>query len=197
VSPQFWCEAFSTVVHLNNHLLSQSLNNDSPFFRLFGHKPTYFNLRTFGCTCYVHLPQQDRIKLTSQSIKCVFLGYFAHHKGFVYYDPNLHRLRVSRNVIFQEDTYFFLTNQDTPSSTSTSVLPLFSNNSVRKPTPQPLLVYQRRQAVPPNPPSIPPRPSPDQSLAADQVFHPAPAPVRCNTRVSKPPESMIFLPLYH
>ena len=46
-------------------------------------------------------------------------------------------------------------------------------------------------------PSIPPRPPPDQSLAADPMLHPAPTPLHRNTRVSKPPESMIFLPLYH
>jgi len=110
----------------------------------------------------------------------------------VCYDPNLHRIRVSRNVIFQEDTYFFPTNQETPSSTSTSIVPLFPNNFVGKPTPQPLMVYQRRWAIPPNPPSIPPRSRPDQSLTADPVLHPAPAPLRRNTRVSKPPERYGF-----
>ena len=107
VSPQFWCEFPSTTVHLINCLSSQSLNHDSPFFKLFGHKPTYFNLRTFGCICYVYLPLQEHTKLTVESVKCVFLSYSTHHKWLVCYDPNLHRLRVSRNVIFQKDTYFF------------------------------------------------------------------------------------------
>jgi len=112
----------------------------------------------------------------------------------VCYNPNLHRLRVSRKVEMSsfKKIHFFPTNQDTPSSTSTSVLLLFPNNSVGKSAPQPLLVYQRRQAVPPNPPSIPPRPPPDQSLAADPMLHPAPTPLHRNTRVSKPPEMYDF-----
>lgn len=89
----FWCEALSTIVHLINCLPSQSLRNDSPFFKLLCHKPIYSNLHSFGCICYVHLPRQE-------CIKCVFLGYSAHHKGFICYDPNIQRLRVSKNVIF-------------------------------------------------------------------------------------------------
>jgi hypothetical protein len=45
---------------------------------LFGHPPTYSNLRTFGCVCYVHLPAHERTKLTAQSIQCAFLGYSVH-----------------------------------------------------------------------------------------------------------------------
>jgi hypothetical protein len=42
---------------------------------LFGHPPTYSNLRTFGYVCYVHLHAHKRTKLTAQSIQCVVLGY--------------------------------------------------------------------------------------------------------------------------
>ena len=72
---RFWCEALSTAVYLINRLPSPILNHDSPHVRLFGHPPTYSNLRTFGCVCYVHLPASERTKLTAQSIKCAFLGY--------------------------------------------------------------------------------------------------------------------------
>jgi len=71
---------------------------------------------------------------------------------------------------------------------------LFPNNFVGKPAPQPLLVYQRRQTIPSNPPSIPPRPLPNQSLAADPVLHLAPAPLCRSTCVSKPPEKYGFSP---
>ena len=55
---------------------------------------------------------------------------------------------------FKKIHIFFPTNQNTPFFTSTPVLPLFLNKSIGKPAPQPLLVYQRHQVVPPNPPHL-------------------------------------------
>lgn len=81
VPSRFWCEALSTAVHLINRLPSPSLKNESSFSRLFGYPPTYSNLHTFSCVCYVHLPPQECTKLTAQSVKCVFLSYSAHQKG--------------------------------------------------------------------------------------------------------------------
>jgi len=170
VPSRFWCEALSTVVHLINQLSSQVLNNDSPFLRLFGKPPNYSNLRTFGCVCYVHLQPPERTKLTTQYVKCVFLGYSAHQKCFICYDPYLHRIRVSRNVIFQEDTYFFTTNQDTHSSTSKYVLPLFPNSFSEEQAHPPFMVYQRRLIVPLIQPSIPLGAPPDHSLAVDSAL---------------------------
>jgi transposase InsO family protein len=62
---RFWCEALSTAVHLINRLPSPILNHDTLFIQLFGHPPTYSNLRTFGCVCYVHLLAHERTKLTA------------------------------------------------------------------------------------------------------------------------------------
>ncbi|WVZ03114.1 hypothetical protein V8G54_023920 [Vigna mungo] len=128
VPSRFWCEALSTAVHLINRLPSPSIRNESPFTRLFGHPPNYPALRIFGCACYVHLPPHERTKLTTQSVECAFLGYSPHQKGFLCYDPNLHRIRVSRNVIFLESVYFFANHHDSFSS-PISVLPLFSTSS--------------------------------------------------------------------
>nr|KYP67068.1 Retrovirus-related Pol polyprotein from transposon TNT 1-94 [Cajanus cajan] len=100
VPSHFWCGALSTIVHLINQLPSPILNNDSPFLRLFGKSPTYSTLFTFGCVCYVHLQPQECTKLIAQSAKCAFLGYLAHQKGFICYDPHTHKIQISRNVIF-------------------------------------------------------------------------------------------------
>ncbi|CAL8997967.1 unnamed protein product [Prunus brigantina] len=78
---RFWCEALSTAVHLINRLPSPTLHHNSPFTKLFGRPPSYSNLRTFGCVCYVHLPAHERTKLTAQSIQCAFLGYSVHQKA--------------------------------------------------------------------------------------------------------------------
>jgi len=190
---RFWYEALSTAVHLINRLPSPTLNHDTPFLRLFGHPPTYSNLRTFGCVCYVHLPAHERTKLTTQSIQCAFLGYSVHHKGFLCYDPNLRRIRISRNVIFLENQYFFSMHQD-PVPPSFSVLPMFTNSSAAPVPSKPLLVYQRRSSAtshqPPDPPKPPHVPSPTTA--------PVPATAtpshRQSTRVRRPPDSYGYSP---
>ena len=65
VPPHFWCEALSTIVHLINRLPSPMKNHVSPFSKLFGHSPLYYDLRTFGCVCFVHLPPHERHKLAA------------------------------------------------------------------------------------------------------------------------------------
>ncbi|RVW81941.1 Retrovirus-related Pol polyprotein from transposon TNT 1-94 [Vitis vinifera] len=127
VPPRFWCEALSTAIHLINCLPSPMLNHVSPFSKLFGHSPLYSDLRTFGCVCFVHLPTHERHKLTAQSIKCAFLGYAIPHKGYVCYDPLARRIRVSRNVIFFENQYFFPSHVELPSA-FVSLLPSFSES---------------------------------------------------------------------
>ena len=80
VPPRFWCEALSTVVHLINRLLSPTLQNVSPFIKLFRHSPSYFDLHTFSCVHFVHLPAYEHNKFTTRSVKCVFLGYVITQK---------------------------------------------------------------------------------------------------------------------
>ncbi|KAL5749354.1 hypothetical protein ACOSP7_023957 [Xanthoceras sorbifolium] len=149
VPSRFWCEALSTAIHLINRLTSPSLNHVSHFTRLFGHPPDYSNLRTFGCVCF--------------SVQCAFLGYSVHQKGFLCYDPHLHRIRISRNVIFLENQNFFTTHIDSPFPfPSISTLPLFTNSSADSETSKPLIVYQRH-----------PRTTSNQVLEA---FMPSPGP---------------------
>lgn len=71
-------------------------------------QPNYLTLHTFGCVCFVHLPPNECHKLTAQLVNCAFMGYSISHKGFVCYDVIVNRLRISRNVIFFENEYYFL-----------------------------------------------------------------------------------------
>jgi len=83
VPPRFWCEVLFTIVHLINWLPSPTIRNVSPFYKLFRYSPSYFNLRTFDCVYFVHLTPHERHKLTSQYVKCAFLGYAINQKGYV------------------------------------------------------------------------------------------------------------------
>lgn len=100
VPTKFWCEAVHTTVYLINRLPTPVLRNISPFESLYGSPPSYTHLRTFGCLCFVHLPSLEKHKLSNQAAKCVFLGYSDDHKGFLCYDSDARRTRISLNVVF-------------------------------------------------------------------------------------------------
>jgi len=69
---------------------------------------------------------------------------------------------------------------------------LFPNNFAEERARPPFMVYQRCLIVPLIQPSIPPRPPPDHSLAADSSLQLEPVPLRRNTHVRKPQEKYGF-----
>ncbi|KZV50197.1 endoribonuclease Dicer3b-like [Dorcoceras hygrometricum] len=172
VPPKFWVETLTTASFLINRLPSSALDFDSPYFRLHGHHPTYTNLHIFGCVCFMHLPSPEKHKLSAQSVRCAFLGFSPTSKGYLCYDPISNRVRISRNVIFFENQWFFpLSHSSEPSF---AFLPSFDDTSSPSTSQivrfQPGMVYQRRSPV------LPPL---DTSLAS--------APVRRSSRIPRPP----------
>ena len=164
---QFWVEAASTSIYIQNRLPTSVLKNQIPYTILFSKKPDYTYFKTFGCVCYVHLPPQERTKFTKQATKCIFVGYSPTQKGYQCYDPELKRIRVSRHVIFMENNFdypqttentphsprFLFTDfpesvaEPTPSTPTTSLSPNSSQTVTTSPIPQ-------QSSFPPTPPSI-------------------------------------------
>jgi hypothetical protein len=104
---KFWDEAFLTATYLINRLPSKVSHDLTPLECLFEHRPDYSFLHTFGCACWPHHHPYNTHKLQSRSKRCVFLGYSEMHKGYKCLEVSTHRIYVSRNVIFDEESFPF------------------------------------------------------------------------------------------
>jgi hypothetical protein len=104
---KFWDEAFQTVAFLINRLPTPTLTNKSPLENLFGTKPAYTFLRTFGCACWPNLRPYNTRKLAFRSKQCVFIGYSLHHKGYNCLGISTSRVYISRDVIYDESVFPF------------------------------------------------------------------------------------------
>ena len=108
---RFWGECILTAAYLINRTPTFILQGKTPYEILFRAKPTYDNIKVFGCLCYVHRFQRQKDKFASHSRKCLFLGYPFGKKGWKVYDLETGEVFVSRDVIFQEENFPFEQSQ--------------------------------------------------------------------------------------
>ena len=102
----FWAEAVSTAVYLQNRSPTTILRDVTPFERWYKKKPNVSNLKVFGCKGHVHVPVQRRKrKLDSRSIKCIFNGYMSNGKGYKLFNTENKHFIQSRDVIFLENEF--------------------------------------------------------------------------------------------
>jgi len=102
LSTKFWVESFLTSIYLINRLPKKVLNNESPYSNLFGKQPDYSFLKVFGSLCYPLFWPYGKHKLSFCSKPCIFLGYCINQRGYRCFDPQSHKVYISRHVVFDE-----------------------------------------------------------------------------------------------
>ena len=60
------------------------------------------NLKTFGCSAYVHISNDERSKLDPKFKKCIFIGYVKGVKEYEFWDPVAKKMVISGDVVFDE-----------------------------------------------------------------------------------------------
>lgn len=101
----FWAEAVATATYIRNRSPTSCFEGETPYERWYKCKPDVGHMKVFGCTAYVHVPKEKRLKLDVKSSKCIFVGYPIGSKGYKVYDPVTQKMFRSRDVIFVEDDF--------------------------------------------------------------------------------------------
>ncbi|GAA0146184.1 hypothetical protein LIER_06197 [Lithospermum erythrorhizon] len=77
----------------------------SPFEIIFSKPPEITQLRVFGCLCYMTNTTPHKKKFEPRIFSVVFLGYPSSRKGFKVYCMTMHKIVISRDVIFHETLF--------------------------------------------------------------------------------------------
>ncbi|KAK2985060.1 hypothetical protein RJ640_022938 [Escallonia rubra] len=99
---EFWAEAVDCAVYLSNRSPTRSVWNQTPQEAWSGYKPSVSHLKVFGSIAYVHVPDQQRKKLDDKSEKFISISYSQQSKGYEFYNPVEKKMKVNRDVTFDE-----------------------------------------------------------------------------------------------
>jgi hypothetical protein len=101
-----WGEATMTTIYVQNrspHRILKDMTLEEAFS---GKKPNVENLRIFGCPVYFHIPKDKRNKLEPSGKKGIFVGYSESSKAYRIYIPEQHKIKISKDVTFNEKMAF-------------------------------------------------------------------------------------------
>ena len=85
----FWAEATNSTIHVLNRSPTLAVKHMTPEETWSRHKSSVSHFIIFGCTVYVHVPNNKRTKLEDKSLKCVLLGVSEESKAYKLYDTIL------------------------------------------------------------------------------------------------------------
>ncbi|GAU26739.1 hypothetical protein TSUD_317370 [Trifolium subterraneum] len=113
----------------------KSKRSESAYEILKKRQPKLSYLRTWGCLAYVRKPDPKRVKLASRAYECVFIGYAANSKAYMFHDLNEKVIIESNDADFYENKFPFKsrnsggTEQDNiPESSHVPVIPNADSN---------------------------------------------------------------------
>lgn len=81
------------------------MEGKTPHEVLYGKRPDYNSLKSFGCLCFSSTLERERTKFDQRAYKCIFVGYPFETKGYKVLNLETGEILVSRNVVFHEDTF--------------------------------------------------------------------------------------------
>ena len=105
LSNDLWAEATASAVYLQNRTDSRANPGTTPYQLWHERKPSLSHLRLFGCIAYLHTRKEKRGKYDPESkcqFKCQFVGYCETQKGFRAWDPISRKVRIGRDIVFDE-----------------------------------------------------------------------------------------------
>ena len=100
LAKNFWAKAVNIACYLVNRSSTITLKFKIPEEGWFGKSAVYSFLHVFGCDAYVWICKEKRTKLDINSKRCIFLGCAIGTKGYRLWDPTVHKVTVSRHIIF-------------------------------------------------------------------------------------------------
>lgn len=73
-----------------------------PYELWYGRKPNLSHIKTFGIDVYAHIDKQFRKKMDRKAEKYILVAYQGESTNYRLYDPEVEKVIISRNVIFNE-----------------------------------------------------------------------------------------------
>ena len=111
VPNSFLARSVATATYLANRLPTKSLQFKTPLETIQTHTTISSSHslppRVFGCVVYIHLPKQARNKLKPRVVKCDFIGYEVHQKGYRCFDPIHNKLYTTMDYDFFKSSYYY------------------------------------------------------------------------------------------
>lgn len=101
---EFWAEAVAMAVYVLNRTGTSTVTGKSPFCLWSGKEfENISQLKVFGSTCYVHVPDQLRRKWDAKGEPGLLMGYGEGTKGYRVYLLEKRVVTIKRDIIFIEN----------------------------------------------------------------------------------------------
>lgn len=98
---QWWGEAVSAAVHLENRSPDSSIKMRSPYELWTGKPPDLSRLHPFGCRAVVYQQRHNRLsKFSPSGLEAILIGYAEAHKSYKLWVPSTKSITISHHVKF-------------------------------------------------------------------------------------------------